>query len=154
MADIHGDGDARDSVCRIAPGLSPCDPMSRDFESSENRPTLPMRVELEARLQTKVVTYEKDGQERPGGMCGCCGSGPNVDPSWRSEPWYVYRAGLCDADGVYYAQLCEGCLEDIRAENAKRPQTFRDEIAREVSELLGDDIDGAQTLMDDFDIDE
>lgn len=46
--------------------------------------------------------------------------------------------------------LCEGCLEDIRAENHKRPKTLRDEIAEEVTDLLGDDTDGAQTMMDDW----
>jgi len=113
-----------------------------------------MRAELETRFQTKIITFEMDGKELPGGMCGCCGSGPSVAPSWRSEPWYIYRAGLCDSDGVFYSMLCEGCLEDIRDENAKRPETLRDEIAREVSELLGDDIDGAQSMMNDFDVDE
>ena len=34
--------------------------------------------------------------------------------------------------------------------NAKRPKSERDEIAREVTELLGDDIDGAQVMMDDL----
>jgi hypothetical protein len=104
---------------------------------------------MEARLQAKVVTFEKDGDESPGGMCQCCGGGPETEPAWRSEPWYVFYAGLCDGDGVYYAALCEGCLEDIRAENAKRPTTNRDEVAKVVTELLGDDIDGAQSFMED-----
>lgn len=25
---------------------------------------------------------------------------------------YIYRAGLCDSDDVYYSMLCEGCLEE------------------------------------------
>ena len=80
------------------------------------------------------------------------GSGPNTAPDWRGDPWYVYRAGICDADGVYYSMLYEGCLEDIREENARRPQTDRDAVAREVTELLGDDLDGAQSMMDDLNL--
>ena len=57
---------------------------------------------------------------------------------------------MCDADGVYYSMLCEGCLEDMRAENDRRPLTERDEVANQITELLGDDIDGAQTTMDDL----
>ncbi len=112
-----------------------------------------MRAELESRFHAKIVTYEDDGREKPGGMCGCCGGGPDVSPSWRSEPWYVYRAGFCDSDGVYFSMLCEGCLEEIQDANAHRPQTERDEIAREITKLLGDDLDGAQTMMDDFGLD-
>jgi len=45
---------------------------------------------------------------------------------------------------------CEGCLEDIRIENSKRTQTERDERARAITELMGDDIDGAQIFIDDL----
>lgn len=110
--------------------------MPRDNESPQGGLPIPMRVNLELELQARIVTYEISGKELPGGMCGCCGGGPDAKPDWRSEPWYVYRAGICDADGVYYSMLCEGCLEEIREENARRPQTERDEIAREVTELL------------------
>ena len=106
--------------------------------------------ELESRIESKVVTYECDGVLEPGGMCNCCGSGPDPEPDWRGDPWLVYRAGICDSDGVYYSMLCEGCLEDIREENLKRPQTERDENAKLITELLGDDLDGAQSMMDDF----
>ncbi len=124
--------------------------MPRYDESPGNGPTIPLWEELESRFDAKIVTYENDGQDLPGGMCGCCGSGPDVSPAWRAEPWYVYRAGICDSDGVYYSMLCEGCLEEIRDANARRPETERDEIARELTELLGDDLDGAQTMMDDL----
>ena len=103
-----------------------------------------MRAELEQRMAAKVVTYEDRGRVLPGGMCGCCGGGPKVEPGSREEPWYVYRAGMCDADGVYYSMLCEGCLEDMRAENDRRPLTERDEVANQITQLLGDDIDGAK----------
>lgn len=126
--------------------------MLRDNESPKNRPAIPGRQELESRLQAKIVTYDRDGTERAGGMCGCCGSGPNVAPDWRADPWYIYQAGICDLDGVYYSMLCEGCLEEIREEHARRPHTERDQIARGVTELLGDDLDGAQVFMDDLDV--
>jgi len=113
-------------------------------------PNIPSKAELEKRFGAKVITYEDGSVIRAGGMCACCGSGPDVAPDWRDEPWYVFRAGFCDSDGVYYSQLCEGCLEEIRVENDRRPQTERDEIAREITELLDDDIDGAQTTMDDL----
>ena len=116
----------------------------------EPRHPLPQRSDMEQRFAAKVVTFENRGEIQAGGMCSCCGSGPNPYPDWRDEPWYVYRAGLCDVDGVFYSMLCEGCLEDIRAENADRPTSQRDEIARVVSDLLGDDLDGAQSMMDDF----
>lgn len=123
-------------------------------EDAEQRlpSSVPHREEMEGRLQAVVVTFNDNGVIKPGGMCGCCGGGPDPAPDWRAEPWYVYRAGICDADGIYFAMLCEGCLEDIRTENKRRPQTERDRIAREVSELLGDDIDGAQAMMDDLDL--
>ena len=111
---------------------------------------IPFRAEMEARLNAKIVTFESDGALKPGGMCRCCGGGPNVAPDWRPDPWFVYQAGICDSDGIYFSMLCEGCLEDIRHENDRRPQTERDEVAREVTELLGDDLDGAQTMMDDL----
>ncbi len=113
--------------------------------------SVPMKAELEDRFAAKIVTYECDGQILPGGMCRCCGGGPNVAPDWRDEPWYIYRAGICDSDSVYYSMLCEGCLEEIRSEQSQRPETERDQVAREITELMGDDLDGAQVFMDDLD---
>lgn len=140
----------RGSLARSPPSWHAVARMRRDNEQPKSAPTIPFREVLESRFVAKIVVYESGGQELPGGSCGCCGGGPNATPDWRGDPWYVYRAGICDSDGVFYGMLCEGCLEDIRDENARRPQTERDEIAREVTELLGDDIDGAQTTMDDL----
>ena len=109
-----------------------------------------MQEGLEARMRTTIVTYDDGGVIRPGGQCGCCGGGPNAEPDWRAEPWYIYRAGLCDADGVYYGMLCEGCLFDIRSENAKRRPSQRDEAAEVITDLLGDDTDGAEAMMEDM----
>ncbi|MBC8870481.1 MAG: hypothetical protein H8E44_13750 [Planctomycetes bacterium] len=46
--------------------------------------------------------------------------------------------------------LCDRCLEDIRDENERCPTTVKDEIAREVTQLPGDDFDGAQAMMEDL----
>ena len=120
---------------------------------SEKLPSnsIPLRAELEKRFGTKIVTYQSsDGAELPGGQCGCCGSGPNPQPDWRGDPWYVYKAGICDSDGVYYSMLCEGCLEEIREDNDGRPKTLQDELAAEMTALLGDDLDGAQVMMEEL----
>jgi len=113
-------------------------------------PNLPLQDELEARYQAKIVTYTEGGCELPGGMCRCCGCGPNVEPDYQSEPWYIYVANLCDTDGVFYSSLCQECLEEVRQDLTMRPPTERDLLGREVSEMMGDDIDGAQTTMDDL----
>jgi hypothetical protein len=126
--------------------------MQQRSESSKNPHAIPIQQELESRFRATIVTYDNGGEECPGGMCSCCGSGPNTAPDWRGDPWYVYRAGICDAVGVYYSMLCEGCLEEIRKENARCPYTDRDAVAREVTELLGDDLDGAQSMMDDLNL--
>ena len=113
-----------------------------------------MRTEMEQQYKAKVIVYEDGDVIRPGGMCRCCGAGPDAGPDYRGEPFYIYTAGLCDGDGVYYSMLCESCLEDMRFENEKRARkrllTERDETARDVTELMGDDIDGAQSFMDDL----
>ena len=126
--------------------------MPESNDSPREDSAIPFREELESRFGAKVITYcdRESGQELPGGMCGCCGGGPNVRPDYRGEPWYIFKAGICDSDGVFFSMLCEGCLEDIRQENARRPQTVRDEMAEQITELLGDDVDGMQTMMDEI----
>ncbi len=111
---------------------------------------LPMRAEMEHRFQAKVIVFEKDGQLHAGGMCRCCGSGPNIQPDYQHEPWFIYKANLCDADGVFYAMACQDCLEEIRLANNMRPKTDRDEMAEIISELMDDDLDGSQSMMDDL----
>ena len=106
---------------------------------------------MESRIRAKVVTYDDGGEEQPGGMCNCCGAGPDPAPDWRGDPLYVYKAGFCDSDGVYYSMLCEGCLEEIREQKSRRPETERDEVARQITELMGDDLDGAQAFIDNLD---
>lgn len=93
------------------------------------------------------------GLIEPGGMCSCCGAGPRVDDE--REWWLIMKAGLSDSDGVFYSMLCvgcdsTGCLEEIRAANKKRPSTFRDEASTLIMEMMGDDVDGAEAMMEDF----
>ena len=146
LARMHGHTALADFLAfecggRHALGMSPSPELPKDLAAAIH--------DLESCFKAKVVMYESDGALEPGGMCNCCGCGPNVEPEWRGDPWLVYRAGVCDSDGVHYGMLCEGCLEEIREENANRPQTERDENAKLITELLGDDIDGAQSMMDD-----
>ncbi|MBV8382414.1 MAG: hypothetical protein JOZ63_07395 [Planctomycetaceae bacterium] len=99
----------------------------------------------EALHHANVITFASqfdnpEGKVEPGGMCSCCGAGPKItEYDW----WLVFRAGICDSDGVYYSMLCDGptgggCLSAIRAENAKRRRTSRDHAVAIVAELLGD----------------
>jgi hypothetical protein len=59
----------------------------------------------------KVVAYASQfdnprGLIQPGGQCSCCGAGPRIDSL--GDWWLVFKAGLCDGDGVYYSMLCNG----------------------------------------------
>jgi hypothetical protein len=108
--------------------------------------------------KAKVITFESQFDNpksltSPGGMCSCCGAGPRVcdEHDW----WLVFQAGLCDSDGVFYSMLCggpsgEGCLQEIRYENAKRQRSFKDDAADVVRLLNGDDVDGMEADMDDL----
>jgi hypothetical protein len=106
-----------------------------------------------ARVVTFASQFDNPTQRlSPGGMCSCCGAGPRVDAL--GDWWLVFRAGLCDSDGEFYAMLCdgptgEGCLSTIRAENARRKPTQRDRNADVVRMLSGDDVDGMEADMDD-----
>ncbi len=114
--------------------------------------------DAEAMFKAKVITFESQfnnpkNQTEPGGMCSCCGAGPRVNSvhDW----WLVFKAGLCDSDGVFYSMLCgggsgDGCLEEIRHQNAKRKRTFRDEAAEIIRFMNGDDVDGMESDFDDF----
>jgi hypothetical protein len=113
--------------------------------------------DAEALHKANAVTFESqfDNPKKltsPGGMCSCCGAGPRVTDA--NDWWLVFKAGLCDGDGVFYSMLCggcdgSGCLEEIRHENAKRTPTFRDEMAEMISLINGDDVDGMEADMDD-----
>lgn len=113
----------------------------------------------ESQFKTTVITWtdrsrSKAGVDHPGGQCSCCGAGPRIDAE--DDWWLVFKGGLADSDGVYYAMLCDnptkdGCLSEVRRENDRRKPTLRDEAAALVTELMGDDLDGAEAFMDDLD---
>ncbi len=127
--------------------------MLKVMDSNQTPPSdefLPMRTAMEERFQAKVIVFEKDGQLHPGGACRCCGCGPNAKPGYQLEPRYIYKANLCDADGVFYSTCCEDCLEETRMANNMRPKTDRDEMAEIIGELMDDDLDGSQSMMDDL----
>jgi hypothetical protein len=136
----------------------------RDMVERERRQAILRTLDLpaliagaEGLVKAKVVTFtsqfDPDLGEQPGGMCSCCGCSPRIESE---TDWIMnFRAGLCDEDGEYYAQLCEtsdggGCLGAIRAENAHRKPTGRDLKAAILTELLGDDTDGAEAMMEDL----
>lgn len=128
--------------------------------------TVVLRAE-EVHEATAITHHEPWGDpkaiHRLGGSCSCCGASPTLhigtmdDDGDHGTDWLVvFKAGLVDSDGVYYSMLCglddgSGCLGSIRAENARRTPTCRDEAATLVTDLLEDDPDGAQAMMEDFD---
>jgi hypothetical protein len=115
----------------------------------------------EALHEGVCVTYERrnDGDTvllAPGGSCSCCGAAARVGDEDEDDWWLVFKAGFCDDDGVFMSRLCggpdgSGCLVELRRDAARREPTRRDEAASVVSDLLGDDMDGAESMMDDFD---
>lgn len=54
--------------------------------------------------------------QRVTGDCSICGG------EGRGDEWFVFRAGLVDVDGIYYARACGdsrgagGCLESLKDE--------------------------------------
>jgi len=87
------------------------------------------------------------------------------------EPWSVFhvgdmKAGLkgerdihpMDLEGWEFSKMgaiihC-GCCESNKAYNGEDSQDEKDRLAaiREISELLGDDLDGASSLLEDFNL--
>jgi hypothetical protein len=107
-----------------------------------------------ARCITSFDGYRPRDPVRVGGMCSCCGASGRVDGP--DDWWLVMRAGFNDPDGVFMSMLCvgpdgSGCFTEIREDSKKRPPSLRDLAAAEISDLLGDDVDGAESLMDDLD---
>jgi hypothetical protein len=130
--------------------------MARKFKSKLIKGIV---AEAELMLQATVITFESQFDNpksltEPGGMCSCCGAGPRI--TGREDWWLVFKAGLCDSDGVFYSMLCDnptgdGCLSAIGRENAKRKPTFRDEAADIIASMNGDDVDGMQAEFEDAD---
>lgn len=115
--------------------------------------------DAEAMHKATAITFESqfDNPKKltsPGGMCSCCGASGRV--SDEHDWWLVFKAGLCDSDGVFFSMLCggpdgSGCLEEIRHQNAKRERTFRDDAADLIRTMNGDDVDGMESDFDDAD---
>ena len=112
-----------------------------------NDSLIPLRRRMERENKAKIVTWNHENRDRPGGSCSCCGGGHDLE---MDPPWYVYHAGIADRDGVFYSMLCQGCLEDIRWENMKRAKTAVDHKAALVKDLMPGDPDGQASMMEDM----
>jgi hypothetical protein len=85
--------------------------------------------------------------------CGCCG----LAPERTAGRFGTWRAGLCDADGVFYSYLCGqlpdgggGCLEEIAADVASGvADSARQGLADVMADLSGDDTDSTWAAMED-----
>jgi hypothetical protein len=130
-----------------------------DSRRFKDKVTEDIVTEAEAIHRATCITFASQfdnpgGLLSPGGQCACCGASPRVDGPF--DWWLVFRAGFCDPDGVFMAMLCGGpggvgCLPELRADAAMRKPTFRDEAATIISDLLGDDLDGARAMFEDAD---
>lgn len=77
--------------------------------------------------------------------CSCCGTVDNGDD------YFVFRAGWCDSDGVYYGKLCSdlegnGCLHSVDC-----PNSLKNDAARMLNEMMpGELCDGVPGMLEDF----
>ena len=130
-------------------------PDPRIFASKLDRKVILAAEELvKGKCVTSYDSYRPDDPVRPGGMCSCCGAGPRIQDE--HDWWLVFKAGVCDFDGVFMSMLCVGpggvgCLEEIRPDADRRKPSFRDDAAELIADLLGDDLDGAQAMFEDAD---
>lgn len=100
-------------------------------------------------MATKVRRIPVPDTER--NDCSCCGA--------EGTPTYpVYRAGMVDADNVYFPRLCGGCFDGVEAELAKIAAGTYDGhdfgaakrmLAPVAAEVLGDDDDGIEAMLGD-----
>lgn len=81
--------------------------------------------------------------------CSCCGLEPD-------DKWAVFRAGLVDEDGEYFARLCghrgtgrNGCLEDLAKVPVKN-RKYQREAALLMALMPEEADDGIVTLMEDI----
>lgn len=78
--------------------------------------------------------------------CSCCGSTDN------GEDFFVFRAGWCDSDGVYYPRLCGdgngyGCIYEVVP-----AESHKNEAAQMLLDLMpGEADDGVVTMLEDMD---
>ena len=109
----------------------------------------------------KLVTVFDRQWARSPASCSCCSASPTRDDAPLTEyPWYCYRAGLTDRDGVHYGYLCgdvdglAGCLESVLLEQHKdkvagRKPTGAQVATKILSDLMPDDPDGVQAEIED-----
>ena len=114
----------------------------------------------EERVPHKGVTDRGRVCSTVPGSCSCCGANPRErgrgawNPWGEGPPqnfdWYVYDARRIDEDGIYFARLCgdvdgKGCLSDVEPAAADQH-----EGAQALADILGDDTDGAQSMIEDL----
>lgn len=101
-------------------------------------------------LQVSKGVIGADGRRHQrlgeGHDCSCCGSRDN------GEDWFVFKAGWCDSDGVYYAKLCgdfegRGCIYEV-----DYPKSFKNEAAKVLQDMMpGEFADGVPSMLDELD---
>lgn len=96
--------------------------------------------------ETKGANGKTCGRLGTGHECSCCGARDN------GEDFFVFRAGWCDDDGVYYSKLCGdgrgyGCIYEVEpADSAKN------EAAQLFIDMMpGEEDDGVPAMLEDFD---
>ena len=98
--------------------------------------------------------------------CSCCGGTAHYkgDPAQPvpglkdtyDYAWYVFRAGLSDSDGEYYARLCGdeqglgGCLEAVAAQQDEVPRDIQEAIAIARELMPGEEDDGVISTIQDY----
>lgn len=77
--------------------------------------------------------------------CSCCGARDN------GEDFFVFEAGFCDSDGVYYAKLCGdydgyGCIYAVDYEDSEK-----NELVSMLKDMMPNEIcDGVPGFLDDL----
>lgn len=120
--------------------------------------TLPPEVDVHGIVRARLGN---------GMSCSCCGGVAHqvgdkreFRNSWNSPDthdtaWYVYRGGMCDSDGVYFARLCgdeqglNGCLEDIVHNQDDVAHDIKEAIATARSLMPTEEDDGVIAFLQD-----
>jgi len=106
-------------------------------------------------LKSPIKVTGANGKEceQTTGMCACCGlsAGSSGKKTDYGVTWYVFKAGWCDSDGVYYPRLCGGIEDGICIGGCIQEVVPREPKGEDIiTELLGDDLDGAQAMAEDL----
>lgn len=98
--------------------------------------------------------------ESVGGSCSCCGGSAykagEKDCNGRitTEDWYVFRAGWCDSDGVFFSRLCGdkdgiGCITEVKPAHNKAnmfAQAMMDIMPGEVDDAIVSEMEDLQAM--------